>query len=395
MKSSGSEILRKLNVKAFIESLIAIFVGFIIGAIVMYAFGYDAIKAYEGLFTGGALGSIDGIAATLDYSTPIMLTALTFAIGTRTGIFNIGAESSFYFGGAIAAVIFTNLWDNMWFGLIMGMVLGALWALPAAVLKVYRGVHEVISTIMLNWIGWYFVLYLIVGPPYANPQDPNKTIRIPEAARLPLIGDTTLSWGFIIAVIAAIFTYFLLWHTGLGFGMRVSGQNPRAAEYGGINPKMAVMWSFIIGGIMSGLGGGAIKIMGGYPGYAISQGGANIYGLGFDGIGVSLVGRNHPLGIILSAIFFGMLRAGTSTMQATAQVPPLEIVRVIQGIIVITVAVPGLLDLIKKASGGGDHNERGGHIWSSHPVPYGDGSHSSHKRRRGLERAGRSGQHRL
>ncbi|WP_456368128.1 ABC transporter permease [Thermococcus sp.] len=342
MRTSGSEILKKLNVKAFVESLIAIFVGFLIGAIVMYAFGYDAVKAYEGLFKG-ALGSIDGIAATLDYSTPIMLTALTFAIGARTGIFNIGAESSFYFG-AIAAVIFTNIWGNLWFGLLMGMILGALWALPAALLKVYRGVHEVISTIMLNWIGWYFVLYLIVGP-YANPNDPNKTIRIPEAARLPLIGDTTLSWGFLIAVLASLFTYFLLWHTGLGFGMRVSGQNPRAAEYGGINPKMAIMWSFIIGGIMSGLGG-AIKIQGGYPTYAISQGGANIYGLGFDGIGVSLVGRNHPLGIILSAIFFGMLRAGTSAMQATAHVP-LEIVKVIQGIIVITVAIPGLLDLIR------------------------------------------------
>jgi ABC-type uncharacterized transport system permease subunit len=102
----------------------------------------------------------------------------------------------------------------------------------------------------------------------------------------------------------------------------------------------------VIGGIMSGLGG-AIKIMGGYPTYAISQGGANIYGFGFDGIGVSLVGRDHPIGIILSAIFFGMLRAGTSTMQANAHVP-LEIVRVIQGIIVITVAIPGLLDLINR-----------------------------------------------
>ncbi len=347
MKSSGKpgvgEILEKINFKAFVESIIAVAIGFLIGAIILLAFGYDPIKAYTALFEGG-LASTENIAATLHYSTPILLTALTFAIGSRTGIFNIGAESSFYFG-AIAAIAFTNIWGNLWFGLLMGMVLGALWALPAALLKVYRGVHEVITTIMLNWIGWYFVTWLIVDP-YANPSNPIKTIRVPESARLPTIGDTILSWGFIIAVVVAILMYVLLWHTTLGFGMRASGYNQRAARYGGINPKAAIVWSFIIGGITSGLGG-AMKIMSEFPGYAISQGGANISGFGFDGIGVSLVGRNHPLGIILSAIFFGMLKAGTSSMQQTGV--PLEIVKVIQGIIIITVAVPGLYDLLKKS----------------------------------------------
>jgi len=343
MKRSGSELLKSINLRPFVESLIAILVGFIIGAIVLIAFGYNPLEAYYWLFHG-ALGSTYGIASTLKYATPIMLTALTFAIGTRTGIFNIGAESSFYFG-AIAAVIFTNIWDNMVFGLVMGMLFGALWALPPAVLKVYRGVHEVISTIMLNWIGWFFVLWLIIGP-YANPNDPNKTIRIPVDARLPEIGYG-LSIAIVIAIVAAVLTYFLLWHTTTGFGMRASGMNQKAARYAGMNPKMAVMLSFLIGGLLSGLGG-AMKIMGEGPGYAISQGGANIYGFGFDGIGVALVGRNHPLGIILSAIFFGMLRAGTALMQVRAQVP-LEIIKVIQGIIVITVAIPSLYDLVKKA----------------------------------------------
>ncbi len=344
MKSSRSDVLKFFNFKALIESLIAIFVGFLLGAIVLLTFGYSPVETYYWLFKG-ALGSTSGIANTLAYSTPIMLTALTFAISARTGIFNIGAEGSFYFG-AIAAVIFTNIWGNMWFGLAMGMLLGALWSLPAAFLKVYRGVHEVISTIMLNWIAWFFVLWLVVGP-YANPNDPNKTIRIPESARLPLIGNTDLSIAFIIAVIASVLTYYLLWHTVFGFGMRASGINPKAARYGGVNPNKAIIWSFVIGGIMSGLGG-AMKIMGEPPTYAISQGMANVYGLGFDGIGVALVGRNHPLGIIFAAIFFGMLRAGTPMMQIGAQVP-LEIIKVIQGIIVITVAIPGLYDLIKKA----------------------------------------------
>jgi len=343
MRASRSEVLKSLNLKPFIESIIAVFIGFLIGAIVLLAFGYDPFEAYYWLFKG-ALGSTYGIASTLKFATPILLTALTFAVGARTGIFNIGAEGSFYFG-AIAAVIFTNVWANMWFGLAMGMLLGAMWALPAAVLKVYRGVHEVISTIMLNWIGWFFVLWLIVGP-YANPNDPNKTIRIPEAARMPELGYG-LSVAIIFAILAAVLTYFLLWHTTMGFGMRASGMNERAAKYAGMSPKMAIMSSFLIGGLLSGLGG-AMKIMGEGPTYAISQGGANIYGLGFDGIGVALVGRNHPLGSILAALFFGMLRAGTALMQAKAQVP-LEIIKVIQGIIVITVAIPGLYDLLKKA----------------------------------------------
>ena len=342
MKSSISDLITAFNFKALLESLIAIVIGFLIGALVLLAFEYDPAVAYSALFRG-ALGSTNSIASTLAYSTPIMLTALTFAISARTGIFNIGAEGSFYFG-AIAAVIFTNIWANMWFGLAMGILLGALWSLPAAFLKVYRGVHEVISTIMLNWIAWFFVFWLVVGP-YANPNDPNKTIRIPESARLPLIGNTNLSIAFIIAIIMAVLSYYLLWHTVFGFGMRASGLNPRAARYGGVDPNKAIIWSFIIGGVMSGLGG-AMKIMGEPPTYAISQGMANVYGFGFDGIGVALVGRNHPLGIIFAAIFFGMLRAGTALMQIEAQVP-LEIIKVIQGIIVITIAVPGLYDLVK------------------------------------------------
>ncbi|NJE84478.1 ABC transporter permease [Thermococcus sp. CX2] len=329
------------------ESLLAVFIGFFIGAIILAAFGYSPYEAYYWLFKG-SLGSISGIASTLSYATPIMLTALTFAISARTGIFNIGAEGSVYFG-AIAAIIFTNIYGNVFFGLLMGMLVGALWGLPAAFLKVYRGVHEVISTIMLNWIAWYGVLYLVTGP-YANPSDPNKTILVPESARLPLIGESNLSIGIILAIIASIIAYYILWHTELGFGMRASGMNPKGAEYGGINPKKAIIWSFVIGGFASGLAG-AVEIMGRPPTYAISQGMANIYGYGFDGIGVALVGRNHPLGIIFAAIFFGMLRAGTTMMQIGARVP-LEIVYVIQGIIVIAVAIPGLLDIFKMVGRG-------------------------------------------
>jgi len=335
--------------KPFMESIIAVTIGVLVGAIVLAFSGYSPLEAYKALLDG-ALGSKYGIALTLSSATPIMLTGLTFAISARTGIFNIGAEGTVYFG-AIAAIAFTAAFANPLMGLLGGILFGAAWSLPAAFLKVYRGVHEVISTIMLNWIAFFGALYIVLGP-LANPNDPNKTISVPVSARLGLIlKETDLSWGFVIAVIAALLSYYLLWHTVLGYGMRASGYNERASKYGGINPKLAIIWSFVIGGIMSGLAG-AVEVMGRPPSYAISQGMANIHGYGFDGIGVSLVGRNHPLGIILSGIFFGMLKAGATSMQIEAGVP-LEMVKVVQGIIVVAVAVPGLWDLVKNLFGRG------------------------------------------
>ncbi|WP_175058836.1 ABC transporter permease [Thermococcus sp. 2319x1] len=330
--------------KPFVESMIAIVIGIAVGGIVLAFSGYSPIKAYVALFDG-AIGSKYGWAMTLSAATPIILTALTFGIGARTGLFNIGGEGTVYFG-AIAAILLTNLWGNILMGLLGGIIAGIAWMAIPAFLKVLRGVNEVVSTIMLNWMAYFIALYIVLQK-IPNPEDPNKTIAVPVGARLPIImKGSELSWAFAISIIAALITYYILWHTELGYELRVSGYNERAARYGGINPKKTVIWSFLLGGIMSGLAG-ATEVMGRPPSYAISQGMANIYGYGFDGIGVSLVGRNHPLGIIFSGIFFGMLKAGATAMQIEAGVP-LEMVRMVQGVIVVAVAVPGLLDLLRR-----------------------------------------------
>ncbi|RLF80886.1 ABC transporter permease [Thermococci archaeon] len=330
--------------KPLIESLIAVVVGIVVGGIILAFSGYSPVKAYVALFDG-AVGSKYGWAMTLSAATPIILTALTFGIGARTGLFNIGGEGTVYFG-AIAAILLTNLWGNILMGLLGGIIAGIAWMAIPAFLKVLRGVNEVVSTIMLNWMAYFIALYIVLQK-IPSPEDPNKTIAVPISARFPIImKGSELSWAFAISVIAALITYYILWHTELGYELRVSGYNERAARYGGINPKKAVIWSFLLGGIMSGLAG-ATEVMGRPPSYAISQGMANIYGYGFDGIGVSLVGRNHPLGIIFSGIFFGMLKAGATAMQIEAGVP-LEMVRMVQGVIVVAVAIPGLLDLLKR-----------------------------------------------
>jgi len=331
-------------VKPVAESVLAILIGAFIGALVLWFSGYSPVEAYYWLIVG-SLGSIDGIAETLAKSAPLILTAITFAIGARTGLFNIGAEGTVYFG-AIAAIIVTQYLQNPVAGLLAGLFVGALWSLPAALLKVYRGVHEVISTIMFNWIAFFLVSWLAVSV-YYNPKDPNSTLPVPPSARLPLlVKGTSLSWAFIIALLSAIVVFVIMWHTKLGYELRTSGQNPRAAEYGGINPRRSAIWSFVIGGMTAGLAGAGI-VMGTPPSYAITQGLANVYGYGFDGIGVSLVGRNHPLGIIFSGILFGALSAGATAMQQHAHVP-LEMIKVIEGIIIIAVAVPGLIDIFAR-----------------------------------------------
>ncbi|WP_297534834.1 ABC transporter permease [Thermococcus sp.] len=325
------------------ESVLAILIGALIGAIVLWLSGYNAVAAYKALIQG-SFGSLGNFAETLSKSTPLILTAITFAIGARTGLFNIGAEGAVYFG-AIAAVAITQSIQNPLAGILAGLFIGALWMLPAAVLKVYRGVHEVISTIMFNWIAFYLASWLALQV-FENPMNPNSTLPIPPGARLPLlVKNSTLSLAFVIAVITAVVVYVIMWHTKLGYELRTSGLNSRAAEYGGINPRKAMLWSFIIGGMTAGLAG-ALQVMGIPPSYSISQGLANVYGYGFDGIGVSLVGRNHPLGIIFAGILFGALNAGATLMQQTGV--PLEMVKVIEGIIIVAVAVPGLLDLFLK-----------------------------------------------
>ncbi len=325
------------------ESVLAILIGAFIGAVVLWLSGYDAIAAYKALIQG-SFGSLGNFAETLSKSTPLILTAITFAIGARTGLFNIGAEGAVYFG-AIAAVAVTQNLRNPVSGILAGLLVGALWMLPAAVLKVYRGVHEVISTIMFNWIAFYLASWLALEV-YENPMNPNSTLPIPPGARLPLlVKNSTLSLGFVIALFTAVVVYILMWHTKLGYELRTSGLNSKAAEYGGINPKVAMLWSFVIGGMTAGLAG-ALQVMGVPPSYSISQGLANVYGYGFDGIGVSLVGRNHPLGVIFAGILFGALNAGATQMQQTGV--PLEMVKVIEGIIIVAVAVPGLLDMFLK-----------------------------------------------
>lgn len=354
---SLKEIYRKYReqIEYVMEIIAAIAVGFTVAGIIMYLGGYDPVKAYSAMFeTSLSLADPYYLAMTLSFATPLMLTAITFAVGVRAGLFNIGAEGQVYMG-ALGGVIVASLVlpGPLYFPLavLMGVILGSLWGFIAGVLKSLKGVNEVVTTIMLNWIAFWVVEYARVYV-YGDPERPEKTISVPESARLPiLVPGSELSVAFIIALITVIAVYYLLWHTVLGYEIRATGLNPTAARYGGIDPRITMLTAFMIGGVTAGLAG-VLEIYGRPPTYAITTGLSNLFGLGFDGIAVSLIGANHPLAIIPASIFIGALVSGSRGMQIAAGVP-LEMVKAVQGIIIIALAVPGLIRLLRTKLGRG------------------------------------------
>jgi ABC-type uncharacterized transport system permease subunit len=329
------------------ESGVAVAIGLVAAAFLMLGFGYNPLRAYLALFLG-AFGSISGILESLAFATPLMVTAVTFAVGVRASLFNIGAEGQMYIG-AIGAVIAGGA-IAMPGGLhpiaasIFGMCLGALWALPAAVLKIWRGVHEVVSTIMLNWIAFWLVTYLI-RTDFGEPGRAERAIPALPTARFPVIGETLTDVIFVVVIFCVAVT-ILLWRTGTGFELRLVGDNPEAARYAGASISQAILVSFLVGGLAAGLAG-ASQVLGRPPSWTIYATLGNLMNLGFDGIGVALIGRNHPIGGIFAAIFYGGLQNGGRYMEYNAGVPS-ELVSAINGIIVITLAMPEIVTILRR-----------------------------------------------
>jgi len=326
-----------------LESVIAALVGLLAGAILMAMWGYHPWEAYKALLDGAYGGSYEW-SNSLALATPLILTALTFSICLRAGMFNIGAEGQMYVGAmASVCIAYFTLPSGIHqlVGLLFAAIAGAAWSLIPAALKMMRGVSEVISTIMFNWIAKWLALFLVIRV-LVDPARPEKTISIPVSGRFPiLVSGTSLSYGIFVSVGFALVIYFLLWHTTTGYELRASGLNPAAARYGGIRTKQTMFLSFILGGVAAGLAGATI-VMGMPPTYAIFGGTPQLLNMGFNGMAVAMVGRNHPIGIIISAVFFGGLNAGASWMQIKAGVP-LEMVNVVMGAIVIAMSIPTLI----------------------------------------------------
>jgi simple sugar transport system permease protein len=330
------------------QSFIAIVIGLFAGAILMLMFGHDPITAYVALFKG-AFGSLAAFMETLSFATPLMLTAITFAVGMKAGLFNIGAEGQVYLG-AIGAVMIGGAIAlpaglHIVAATAFAMLLGILWAIPVALLKIWRGVHEVISAIMFNWIAFYLVMFLVSV--FADPLRAERTVPALPTARYPvLMAGATLTAVIFVVIAVCILTYVILWRTKLGYELRLVGDNPDAARYAGISSKRAIFSSFVLGGLAAGLAG-ASQIIGRPPEWSLYKTMGTVSGFGFEGIGVALISRNHPIGGIFAAIFYGGLLHGGRFMEYSAGVSS-ELVVAIQGIIILALAVPEIITIVRR-----------------------------------------------
>jgi len=329
---------------ALVFPVIAILISFVIGAVIVLATGNNPLTAYSALI-GGAFGSATGLGRTLLYTTPLIFTGLAVAVAFRAGLFNIGGEGQLYIGAITAA----------WLGVSLGglgvaaiplalaacVVTGFMWGAIPGVLKAYFGAHEVITTIMLNVIAINLAYYLAQNPLRQQGPIPG-TESVPAEVRIPLIGIGLgrTNYGLAIALLAALVVYLLLWRTRLGFRIRAVGLSPGAAGYAGMSIGVNTVLALAIGGSFAALGGG-VEILGVYGNMDVPF----VANLGFSGIGVALLGRNHPVGVVLGALLFGGLNSGAQEMQFATDVP-LQLASVLLAVILLLVTATRLVEFI-------------------------------------------------
>jgi general nucleoside transport system permease protein len=322
--------------------LLSVLVALLIGALVIMIDDRSPLEAYQALFRG-AFATDAARQRTLEKATPLVFSGLAVAFAFKGGLFNIGAQGQLLFGAAVSAIVGFSLTGlpaiiHAPLALLAGAVAGGLYGAIPGALKRFRGAHEVITTIMLNYIAINITDWLASGP-YMDRTPGNIVSRTPlvaESARIPTIANIPL--GFVLALLAALFIWWLLARTTLGFEISTVGRSPHAAHYAGIRVTAIVVLTMTLSGALAGIGG-AVETLGIIGRY---QPGFNV-GLGFDGITVALLGKTHPLGVVFAALLVGAMRAGAPQMQFSARVRP-DIVDMVLAIILFFVAA----DLVRR-----------------------------------------------
>ena len=323
-------------------TIIAIIIGFLVGAIFLTIAGISPAVAYGKLFSS-IFSKPKYLVWTLVYAAPLIFTGLSVAFSFRTGVFNIGAEGQFVIGGLVACILGIVLKLPAGIHAIVCLVAaaaaGCIWSLIVGVLKVKRGIHEVLSFIMFNWIAFYLSNYM-VNLPFIHRDKTEATQDIAASARLLLpeslrnaLGCTSAHWGFVLAVVAAIVIWIIIEKTTLGYKLKAVGFNSSAAEYGGIDANKSILTALGISGLLSGLGG-AVQVLG--MSGRLSQF-AGQEGFGFEGITVALIGSSNPIGCIFSGLFYGAMKYGGSKLSIVKA--PSEVVDIIMGCVVLLIAI--------------------------------------------------------
>jgi general nucleoside transport system permease protein len=358
--SSTTKGFLRSALDAMLIPSLAIFTAVVLGGIIIASVKGNPFLAYYGLIQG-SFGSAKALSETAVWATPYIFAGLAVALAFKGGLFNIGAEGQLAVGAVFAALIGYALPE--WLGrdiptiihlplaILVGMLMGALWAAIVGFLKAYTGGHEVINTIMMNYIALNTISFLLNGP-MKDPNPNNVTARTPliaESARMPVIfPGLRIHWGFVLALLVAYLVWWLLNKTTLGFEIRTVGANPDAAKYAGINVKRIIILTMALSGMLAGLAG-TIEVTGlNYRhelGFSI--------GYGFDAIAIALLGRSHPLGVVLAAILFAAMRNGATRMQFLTQMP-VDLISMLQALILLFVAADAIIRYIYRIKAQGE-----------------------------------------
>lgn len=385
-------LLQRIFVRQGIKStvlvpILAVFTALVIGAIIILVSSPDVIAAWRNVLVApgeafsitwttirdaylalfqGAFGSpADVVAAikswsatgdsrplrdalrpfseSLVISTPYILAGLGVALGFQGNLFNIGAEGQIFVGGLASVFVGYSISGLPWFihlplALLAGILAGMLWGAVPGYLKARTGAHEVINTIMMNYIAFRLTDYLLSGPMMRADGMP-ITPEIKPSAYLPALFPLPMRihLGFFLALGAAVLVYWFLWKTPRGMEIRMTGQNMHAARYAGININRVIVLTMVLSGALTGLAG-TNQVLG--VDHRLVR--AFSTGYGFDSISLALLGNSHPFGVVLASLLFGFLNGGAARMQSVAGVP-VEIIRIIQGLTIVFVAAPEII----------------------------------------------------
>lgn len=355
----------KVQVRALGASLarpvVAIIFAFIAGAIVIVITWPDktvnpftnVINAYTTLFTG-SYGTLSNISSTLALQViPLTLASLSVAIAFCAGLFNIGAAGQLAAGGTVADMI--GLTHQSWPGwllvpamILAGIAAGAVLGGIVGFLKAWRGAHEVVTTIMLNWIVFWGSDYIINSNPFVNPFGTPVTRGLPTNAQLPSLAavlnqlfhtqistfNYTVDVSIFFVLLAVIIYWFIISRTTFGYELRVVGQNPKAAKYAGIPVKRTILLVMVLAGAFSGLAG-VLNLMG--QTFSLSATNYSQLTTGFDAIAVALLGNTTAVGVLVSSLFLGGLRSGSTAMQSIAHVDP-NLILIIEALVLFFIA---------------------------------------------------------
>ncbi len=351
-------LLEFLSENKFIHILLSVILGFLVGAIFLVAMGLPVGAAYGKLIS--SVTTLSGFSNVIVYAVPYIVAGLSVAFSFKTGVFNIGAEGQFVMGSIAAAVVGILCGGLPKFVLIplcflAAMAAGALWGCIVAILKTQRGINEVLSMIMFNWIAFYLSNFIAGIPGIKNTGSTEATQNISENASLLLSKEfskahglaTTSNWGIFVAVAAMILVWFIIEKTTLGYELKAVGSNRFSAEYGGINVNGSILTSLAISGALAGLAG-ALLLMG--RGKRVSIFSAQ-EGYGFAGIVVALIGCSNPFGVFIAGIFYGALMFGGSKLtlvkSAAGKSIPSQLTSVIIGTVVFFISISVIFRYLK------------------------------------------------